>query len=334
MNTNLLTSDNILMRAQRVLHAEGNAVLNQAESLGEEFCTIVRLIYRLKGRVVATGVGKSGIIAKKIAATLASTGTPAFFLNPVDAVHGDLGMVGPDDMLLALSNSGETQEILTVLFAAKKLGACPVGVTGEAGSTLAQSAEYLLPVVIEKEACPLGLAPTTSTTVLLAVGDAIALTLLELRGFTDRDYARYHPGGSLGRRLRLGVRDFMRTGDRLPVVAETDTLRRAIEIMTEKESLGVTLVCDAEGRLSGIVTDGDLRRILQKEPDPAALFAQPVKKHMTADPLTVEADTTASDALRRMEVRSITSLAIVYPNGRPAGIVHLHDILGRSQFFV
>ncbi len=305
-----------------------------AEGLGEPFCALVRRALDPGGRVVLTGVGKSGIVAMKIAATLASTGTSAFFLRPLDAVHGDLGMVAPGDLLMALSNSGETQEILKVVAAAKDLGATVAAVTGEPTSTLAREADLVLPVGVEREACPLGLAPTTSTTVVLAVGDALAMTLLELRGFSQEDYARFHPGGSLGRRLSHRVHDFMRSGDMLPQVTETDSLRTALDAMTDKDSLGVTLVCSEQGTLSGILTDGDLRRILRREQDLKRLLDRPVREFMTRGPKTIERDAFASEALRIMEVQGITSLAIVEADGAPAGLIHLHDILGRSKFLV
>lgn len=327
--------ERILASARRVLTAEGTAVLEAAAQLGEPFCRLVGAILRLPpGRVAVTGVGKSGIIGMKIAATLASVGTPAFFLKPLDAVHGDLGMVARGDLLLALSHSGETAEILNVVFAAKNIGAEIAALTGQAESTLAREAGTVLEIRVPEEACPLGLAPTTSTTVALAVGDALAMTLLEMRGFSRKDYARYHPGGSLGRRLSLTVGEFMRTGALLPLVRDTDTLRHGLAAMTDKERLGVTLVADAEGRLAGILTDGDLRRILARERDLAGLLDRPLADFMTRRPITIERDVPAGEALRIMEVRGITSLAIMDPQGRPEGIVHLHDILGRSKFYV
>ncbi len=327
--------ERILARARRVLQIEGDAVREAAAQLGEPFCRLVGAILRLPpGRVAVTGVGKSGIIGMKIAATLASVGTPAFFLKPLDAVHGDLGMVAREDLLLALSHSGETAEILNVVFAAKNIGARIAAMTGQAESTLAREADLVLEIRAAEEACPLGLAPTTSTTVALAVGDALAMTLLEMRGFSREDYARYHPGGSLGRRLSLTVGEFMRTGALLPLVRDTDTLRQGLAVMTDKERLGVTLIADAEGRLAGILTDGDLRRILARERDLAGLLDRPLAEFMTRRPITIERDIPASEALRIMEVKGITSLAIMDPHGRPEGIVHLHDILGRSKFYV
>jgi len=329
-----VSEESILACARRVLAAEGQAVLAAAERIGAGFTSLIKAILDLRGRVVVTGVGKSGIVGMKIAATLASTGTPAFFLQPLDAVHGDLGMVLPEDLLLALSNSGETQEILNVVFAVKDFGCQVAAFTGEERSTLAVAADIVVNIKVDREACPLGLAPTTSTTVALAVGDALAMTLLELRGFSRRDYARFHPGGSLGRRLALRVQDFMRTGEKLPLVQEDDPLREALRAMTEKETLGVTLVANREGLLTGILTDGDLRRILCRVRELSGLLDRKVSEFMTRNPVTVERDALASEALRIMEVRGITSLAIMDSRGRPEGIVHLHDILGRSKFFV
>ncbi|HAK95749.1 MAG TPA: hypothetical protein DCM87_12325 [Planctomycetes bacterium] len=329
------SSEKILASARRVLAAEGAAVLGAAAHLGEPFCRLVGAILGLPpGRVAVTGVGKSGIIGMKIAATLASVGTPAFFLKPLDAVHGDLGMMARGDLLLALSHSGETAEILNVVFAAKNIGARVAAMTGQPESTLAREADLVLEVHTAGEACPLGLAPTTSTTVALAVGDALAMTLLEMRGFSREDYARYHPGGSLGRRLSLTVGEFMRTGALLPLVRDTDTLGQGLAAMTDKERLGVTLIAGADGRLAGILTDGDLRRILARERDLAGILDRPLADFMTRRPITIERDTPASEALRIMEVRGITSLAIMDEQGRPEGIVHLHDILGRSKFYV
>ena len=329
-----ISRESILQCARRVTDAEGGAVLAAGASLDDAFCALAREILDLGGRVGVTGVGKSGIVGMKIAATLASTGTPAFFLKPLDAVHGDLGMVSRGDLLIMLSFSGETHEILNVLFAARNIGARIAAFTGDPRSTLAREADITIPLRVDREACPLGLAPTTSTAVMLAVGDALAMTLLELRGFSCEDYARYHPGGSLGRRLSLRVADFMRTGDLLPLVAWNVSLRTALDAMSNKDRLGVTLVHDASGRLAGILTDGDLRRILQGRRELEGLLEEPVEQFMTRNPLTIPHDVPAGEALRIMEVRGITSLAIIDPQDRPEGLVHLHDILGRSKFLV
>jgi len=324
----------IIARAREILAIEEAAIARARERLGAPFAELVRRILATQGRVIVSGVGKSGIIGEKIAATLSSTGTPAIFLKPLDAVHGDLGVVKPEDLLIALSASGETEELLNVVFAAKRMGVPVAAFTGISDSTLARKADVTIDTSVEREACPLGLAPTASTTLALAVGDALAMVLLEERRFTREDYARTHPGGSLGRRLRLRVRDLMRTGDLVPVVGAGAPLREALRAMTEIENLGLTLVRDDEGRLAGILTDGDLRRILRREEDPADLLDRPVATFMKAAPITVDEDAFASEALQIMEVRGITSLAIADSRGRPRGVIHLHDILGRGKVVI
>ena len=279
-----------------------------------------------------TGVGKSGTIGEKIAATLSSTGTPAFFLRPVEALHGDLGMVSERDVIVAISASGETAEVLAVVEAAQRLDVDVIAMTGELTSTLARKAKLALDVGVEREACPLGLAPTASTTVTLAVGDALAMVLLERRGFTKEHFLRFHPAGSLGERLRFLVRDLMRSGDQLPSVAESDSVAVALEEMTRRDNIGLTLVVDSEGVLSGVLTDGDLRRTVLDAGESAAPLTQPVSQFMGRRPKTIEPDASAAEAVRIMEVHGITALAVIDPRGRPAGVVHLHDILGRGQF--
>lgn len=332
-----MDADRIIQRARWILDEEGNAILRKKGQLGPEFVELVRRILALPGRVVVTGVGKSGIIGEKIAATLSSTGTPASFLKPVDALHGDLGTLRTGDLLLCISNSGETEEVLAVAMAAKGLGIALAALTGAPGSSLAQKAELAIDVGVEREACPLGLAPTASTTATLAVGDALAMVLSEERGFTRDHYARFHPGGTLGQRLRLRVRDLMRTGDLVPRVGARATLREALKEMTARDNLGVTLVTDlSSGCLLGILTDGDLRRIFLSRParEAEGILARPAEELMTRSPKVVEGDVSASEALRIMEVKGITSLAVVDALGRPEGILHLHDILGRGKVLI
>jgi len=328
--------DRILERARWILSEEGNAILQKRAQLGASFVRLVEKILGLPGRVIVTGVGKSGIIGEKISATLSSTGTPALFLKPVDALHGDLGMVRPGDLLLAISNSGETEEVLAVAAAAKGLDVPLAALTGVLESTLGREAEVAINVGVEREACPLGLAPTASTTTTLAVGDALAMVLLEARGFTRDHYARFHPGGTLGQRLQSRVRDLMRSGGLLPHVQESEPLRAALAEMTARENLGVTLVTDEAGRLAGIITDGDVRRILLARGPVASetLLGRPAGEFMTRNPRVIEAETAASEALRIMEVQGITSLAVVDALGRPEGILHLHDILGRGKVLI
>jgi arabinose-5-phosphate isomerase len=325
-------SQEVLARGRAILDEEARALGRKAAALGESFARLVGHILQLEGSVAVTGVGKSGTIGEKISATLSSTGTPSLFLRPVEALHGDLGMLRRSDLLLAISNSGETSEVLAVVAAAKDLGLEVAAFTGGVESTLARESLWVVDTGVEREACPLGLAPTTSTTVTLAVGDALAMVLLEQRGFTREHYARLHPGGSLGQRLRYSVGDIMRRGDLLPAVAETAPLREAVREMSARDNVGVTLVVSEEGRLAGILTDGDLRRILLGRQDLAGgPLDLPVHRFMTRQPRTIEASASAKDALQLMEVHGITSLAVIDPLGRPEGLIHLHDILGRGR---
>ncbi|MFW6107941.1 MAG: KpsF/GutQ family sugar-phosphate isomerase [bacterium] len=320
-----------LESARRVFEIEAESIRALSRRLNDDFARLVRMLARLPGKVVVSGVGKSGLIGAKVAATLSSTGTPAVFLDPLNALHGDLGIVGEGDVLLLLSNSGESVELINLIPYARSLGAKIVAFTSNLASTLAREADMALEVGAEREACPLGLAPTASTTTMLAFGDALAMTLASAKQFTEDDFAARHPAGELGRRLRLRVSDLMRKGDAIPVVKSTVTVGDALREMTERDNLGVTLVTGRHGRLAGILTDGDIRRMLLRGAHDD-LLNRPIKEHMTPNPKTVESDTSAVDALRLMEVKGITSLAIVDLKGRPAGIILLHDILGRGQF--
>ena len=326
-------SDDIIEKGRRILEEEGNAILRKASQLDETFSELVKKLLASSGRVALTGVGKSGTIGEKIAATLSSTGTPAFYLRTVDAPHGDLGMLTSSDILLAVSNSGETAEVLAVCDAARQLGVEIIALTGNSESSLGKLATLSLDTGVEKEACPLGLAPTASTTVTLALGDALAMALLEERGFTAENYAHFHPGGALGQRLRYQVRDIQRGAKHLPVVTEASSLSESIAEMTDKGNLGVTLVVSDSGELSGILSDGDLRRILAQKHDSSQSvdLETPVRELMTRNPLTIDASASAKDALQIMEVRGITSLVVVNPAGRPDALIHLHDILGRGK---
>lgn len=320
-----------LSQARRVLEIEAEAILRQKERLGTEFLDVVERIAAIRGKVVITGIGKSGIVGLKVAATMSSTGTPAIFIHPVEGVHGDIGVVSRDDLLMPISNSGETQEVLNLVGAIKKLGVPVIGVCGAHESTLARLCDQVLLVSVDEEACPLGLAPTASTTAVLAVGDALAMTLSSKKAFTAADYAAFHPGGTLGRRLKLRVRDIMHTGGDIPVVREGRTFEDALREMTETRNLGVTLVTDPDGRLTGILTDGDLRRIYLKDPSVGVNFDAPVEEVMTRNPKVIESDAHASEALQIMEKKGITSLAVVDTESRPVGLIHLHDILGRGE---
>jgi arabinose-5-phosphate isomerase len=319
-------STQALKRAADVLRIESDGILSMIERLDESFMRAVELLRDCPGKVVVTGLGKSGLICRKIAATLASTGTPAFFLHSGDGVHGDLGMVMKDDVILALSNSGETDEILKLLPHFKSNGIKLIVMTGNPESSLAKAGDVVLNVGV-KEACPLGLAPTASTTVALAMGDALAVVLLEEKGFKEEDFALRHPGGILGRKLLLRVEDLMHRGDQLPLVRHDTSVKEALFEITSKR-LGVTGVTDAAGRLIGVITDGDLRRGLQMHGD--GILSKRTEEVMTARPRTIEKDVLAAQALAEMEENSqrpITSLFVLDGGQKPIGIIHLHDIL-------
>lgn len=298
------------------------AITAVRERLGASFVDACRLLHECKGRVVVSGMGKSGHIGNKIAATLASTGTPAFFLHPAEAGHGDIGMITAGDMLLALSNSGETLELLTILPVVKRLGLPMVVMTGRANSTLAAAAAVVLDVSVPEEACPHNLAPTASTTATLAMGDALAVAILEARGFTQEDFARSHPGGSLGRRLLLRIEDVMRTGDQLPAVQPAASLREGLIEMSRK-GLGMTAIVDGQQRVLGIFTDGDLRRTLDRDAD---LRTRRMTDVMTARPKTVRADMLAAEAVHLMETSRITQLLVVDEHNVLVGALNVHDL--------
>jgi arabinose-5-phosphate isomerase len=306
-----------------VIETESAAVAGLAERIDQRFVQACHFMLQCRGRVVVTGMGKSGHIGSKIAATLASTGTPAFFMHPGEASHGDLGMITSTDVVLALSNSGETGEIITILPLIKRLGAPLIAMTGNPASTLATEADVNLDVSIVKEACPLGLAPTASTTATLAMGDALAVALLEARGFTAEDFALSHPGGSLGRRLLLHVADIMHRGDEVPRVDESASLRDALVEMSAK-GLGMTAVIDAEQRAIGVYTDGDLRRTLDRGVDVRALSVTDV---MTRGGVCIASDRLAAEALKLMEEKKINALLVVDPEKRLIGALNMHDLL-------
>ena len=309
--------------ARRTLDLERQAIAALENKLSTDFDHACRLILACQGRVVVTGMGKSGHIARKIAATLASTGTPAFFVHPGEASHGDLGMITAKDVVLALSNSGETNEVTALLPLLKRMGTPLISMTGRPGSTLAQHAEAHLDAGVEREACPLDLAPTSSTTAALALGDALAVALLEARGFTAEQFALSHPGGSLGRRLLLKVGDLMHTGERLPCVTLGSPLRDAL-LEISRKGMGFTCVVEDSGRLVGVYTDGDLRRTLDQHGDLRALRVDDV---MTRGGKRIHADMLAAEAVKIMEDNRITALAVVDDDERPVGALHMHDLL-------
>ena len=313
----------VLALARDVLTTEASAISGLAARLGEAFVAAVVLILHCRGRVVVSGIGKSGHVARKLAATLASTGTPAFFVHPAEASHGDLGMITPDDIVVMLSNSGETDELMVLAPLLKRQGAKIVALTGNEHSSLAQAADVHLDAAVDAEACPLGLAPTASTTATLALGDALALALLDARGFSVEDFARSHPGGLIGRRLLTRVRDVMVSGSALPIVGADATLAQAVVAMSGK-GMGMTAIVDADGRVAGIFTDGDLRRCVDRVRDIARAN---VADHMSRSPRTIGPDRLAIDCVDLMEVvPKVTVLLVADDDGRLVGALHLHDL--------
>ncbi len=313
--------------AVRVLEAESEAIRNLVDRLGEPFLRAVDIAGACSGKIAVTGLGKSGIICKKIAATLSSTGSPAFFLHAADAMHGDCGLLSVNDIVLAVSKSGETPEILHLLNMAKRLGLPVVAIAGERSSSLAKFADVSLDVSVEKEACPLGLAPTTSTAAALAMGDALAVALMERKGFNVEDFASLHPAGSIGKKL-MRIEDLMHRGDSIPRVMESTPMSEVIYEMTRK-SLGMAAVTDERGVLLGVISDGDLRRMLQKAADPLKL---PASRVMNRNPKTIQKEELATAALSRMEDMKITSLVVVDAERIVIGVLHLHD-LWRTEMF-
>lgn len=317
------TPEHLLALARQVLDIEADALRALSTRLDHDFATAVHLILACTGRVVVSGMGKSGHIGGKIAATLASTGTPAFFMHPGEASHGDLGMIAPNDVVLALSNSGESNEIVSIVPLIKRRGAKLIAMTGNPDSTLAREADAHLNAAVDKEACPLNLAPTASTTAALALGDALAVALLDARGFSADDFARTHPGGSLGRRLLIHVRDVMHTGDALPAIDRDASLKTALLEMTQK-GLGMTAVVDAAGKVAGVFTDGDLRRALEHALD---LQQARVTDLMTHTPKTIRADELAVAAVEKMETLKINGLLVVDDDDMLVGALNMHDLL-------
>lgn len=321
-------SANLLDLAREVLTIEAEGLAGLIPKLDQGFLQAVDLIFRSKGRVIVTGVGKSGLVGRKLVATFNSTGTPALFLHPVEAMHGDLGMVSRQDVILALSNSGETNELTILLPSLERLQAPVIAFTGRPKSTLARHSRVVIDTGVPREACPLGLAPTASTTAMLAMGDALAVALLTRRGFKAGDFRRVHPGGSLGARLTLAIAEVMLTGDRIPFAQPEQPLSQAIAEMDEKK-LGAALVVDRKKILTGIITDGDLRRALKQGGE---ILTKKVRDLMTPRPRSIGPGALASQALELMEHHAITVLPVVDENRKVVGIVHLHDLLGRGEF--
>ncbi|MEO7274798.1 MAG: KpsF/GutQ family sugar-phosphate isomerase [Vicinamibacterales bacterium] len=311
--------------ARRVLRIEADAIASLIDRVGDEFQQALELLAGCRGRVIVTGMGKSGIICRKIAATLSSTGTSAWFLHPAEAIHGDLGAIREDDVVLALSHSGETEELVRLLESIRRIGAGLIAITGHPRSTLGRAADVALDCGIAEEACPMNLVPTASTTAALALGDALAMTLLVRKGFGEAEFASFHPGGKLGRRL-LRVENAMHGGDAAPIVSLTTPMPEVIHEMSSKR-LGMTCVVDGDRRLAGVVTDGDLRRLMSRAVDVLALTAA---EAMTISPVTIPRQLLAVEALNLMESRKITSIVVVDSHGLVEGVVHLHD-LWRTQ---
>ena len=318
----------ILEQAVQVLEIEANGILKLIQRLGPEFSEMIELIYNSSDRVIISGIGKSGLVGRKIVATLNSTGTRSIFLHPVEAMHGDLGMVSKEDVFLALSNSGETEELNILIPSIQKIGCKIVAFTGNSQSTLAKLSDIIIDVGVEKEACPLGLAPTASTTALLAMGDALAVVLQNKKEFKSSDYKKVHPGGNLGKRLASNVGDLMMAGDVVPLVYEDQTFEQAIQVMDDA-SMGSVFIISKSGTIQGIITDGDLRRMLARKQNINDLNISDV---MTRNPKTVHITSPTYDAINIMEQHEITVLPVTDDEGKVKGILHLHDILGKGEF--
>lgn len=313
--------------AKKVLQTEADAVRSLIDKLDQTFEKAVEIILSSKGRVVVTGMGKSGLVGKKIAATLASTGTPSFFMHPAEASHGDLGMVTEDDVIIAISNSGETDEIIGIIPFLKRFNVGLISLTGNHGSTLAKASEVNLDISVQEEACPLGIVPTSSTTAALAMGDAIAVALLTKRGFQQDDFACFHPSGSLGKKLFIRVKDLMHTGESLPITPPDAALTEAVMEISSKR-LGITVVANADSAMLGIITDGDVRRGIEKWGKD--FFDMKASEVMTINPRVISEDELAAKALGFMEKLAITALVVTGDNNRLIGVIHLHDILKKG----
>ncbi len=315
-----------ITRAKDVLRIEAEGILHLIDKVDSSFEKAVHIIFKTKGRVIVTGIGKSGLIGKKIVATLTSTGTPAIFLHPVEGMHGDLGIVTKDDVMLAISNSGETDELNMIISSIRKIGARLIAFTGNPSSTLARSSDVVIDVGVKKEACPFGLAPTSSTTACLAMGDALAAVLIEKRKFNQSDFYKFHPAGNLGQRLRAKVRDFMITGAGIPKVYSGTPVMQAIEEM-DRGNKGFVLITDKKNRLAGILTDGDLRRFVRRGQN---FQDKTIDEVMTPSPKTIEEDASLAQTIEYMQKDEITTLVVVNKKKQLKGYIHLHDILGRG----
>ncbi len=323
MGTIYMQKNEVIELAKQVFDIEADSILKLKEKVGEDFDKAVDIILNCKGRVIVTGMGKSGHIGRKIAATLTSTGTPSYFLHPAESTHGDSGIITREDVVIAISNSGETQELLNLLPLIKRFGVKMIGMTGKMESTLATSSDVVLDISVEREACPLNKAPTASTTATLAMGDALAVCLLKSRGFTEEDFLIFHPGGALGKGFRYKVKDLMITGDSLPITGEDTLFTDTIEVISSHK-LGMSMIVNSSGELTGVLTDGDIRRTLIKYHNVENIK---VKDVMTVNPKKISETDYAASALNLMEKYSITALAVVDSNNCPIGVIHIHDIL-------
>ena len=313
----------IIDTAKEVLDIEAKSILRLKDSIGEDFDKAIDILYNCKGRVIVTGMGKSGIIGKKIAATMSSTGTPTYFLHPAESTHGDSGVITRNDVIIAISNSGETQELMNLLPLIKRFGCPLIGMTGNINSTLAKTSDVTLDISVEREADTLGKAPTASTTATLAMGDALAVCLMEEKGFTKEDFLMFHPSGKLGKGLTYKVKDLMITGEKMPIVKDSESFTGVIRTISDYK-LGMAMIIDNSGTLSGVLTDGDIRRTIIKHNDTSGLS---VKDVMTVNPKRITADAYAASALNLMEKYSITALAVVDDKNVPVGVIHVHDLL-------
>ena len=328
VNINMGKYPMIIEQVKEVLKIEAQGILDLVDRIGPEFEKALHMILEARGRVILTGMGKSGLVGRKIAATLNSTGTPSLFLHPAEAIHGDLGMVTGDDIILAISNSGQTTEINNILPILKRMGAKIIAFTGRIDSPMAMESDVTIDVAVDREACPMGLAPTASTTAALAMGDALAVVLINSRRFDQKDFRRFHPGGSLGERLSISIKEVMFTDNHIPMVFLGSRVEHAIHEMNAK-GLGATLVVDAHNILAGIITDGDLRRALTKQKE---IHSLNVEEIMSSPPKTIDENQMAAEALGIMELYGITHLVIVDRKERVRGVIHLHDLLGREEF--
>lgn len=318
-----MTLSRISELANEVLDIEASSILRLKSNIGEKFEQAIDILYNCKGRVIVTGMGKSGLIGKKIAATMSSTGTPSYFLHPAESTHGDSGVITREDVIIAISNSGETQELMNLLPLIKRFGCSMIAMTGNMNSTLAKASEVVMDISVEREACPLNKAPTASTTATLAMGDTLAVCLMEKKGFTKEDFLMFHPSGKLGKGLTYKVSDLMLTEEKMPIVSDLSSFTSVINTISEYK-LGMAMIVDCNGQLSGVLTDGDIRRTIIKHTDTSSLQ---VKEVMTVNPKRITSDAYAASALNLMEKYSITALAVVDENNIPVGVIHVHDLL-------